>query len=166
MQPRMWIKEIAKKQIRLRDCWDAGRLVPVAILTSHDALVRRIQTEHQNAAVFGTYSQMFADLDSPMTAVFRTMATEEQRNRSVLAWCYRRRFGTEPPIVESGGKFDSKTLHQGLQAGLCRLLRDKVAEKRRSNRFRWKWASDFATRAPRLLRQYLKGKAESGEVLQ
>ena len=145
-------------------CLNLGLLLPVGILSSREALLRIIRGEECHTSVYQTLSQIFQDIDSSMTTIFSKMAAEERRHVVVLTWCYRQRFGSEPPIVPSD-KFDSKTLEQALHDGLCRLLREKVAEKRRENRFTPKWATGLALDFTRWVRRGLQRRSCSGDSL-
>lgn len=131
-----------------------GLLLPVGILSSQEALLRIIRGEECNASVYKTLSQIFQDIDSSVTTIFSKMAAEERRHVVVLMWCYRKRFGAEAPVGQPE-KFDSKTLERALHVGLCRLLKEKVAEKRRKNRFTPQWAAGLAWGITRWVRRGL-----------
>ena len=140
------------------NCLNLGLLLPVGILSSRETLLRIIRGEECNASVYKTLSQIFQDIDSLMTTIFSKMAAEERRHTTVLKWCYRKRFGSEAPVVQPE-KFDSKTLSQALHAGLCRLLREKVAEKRRENRFTAKWVAGLVLGFMRWVRRGLQWRS-------
>lgn len=103
---------------------------------SAPTLRRAIELETRNRDACESLADLFQEYDNCIAAVFCKMAAEEQQYVTVLAGIYHKRFGRMPSIIERG-KFDSRTLEKALNAGLCRVLKEKTAEKRRSRWFKW-----------------------------
>lgn len=96
------------------------------------ALLRAIQIEARNAAVYESLAQLFEGFEDAVTAIFREMAAEERGHGAELERLYRERF---PPVLSPAAEpaevieapdledpealiFDSVTLEQALETGL------------------------------------------------
>ena len=93
-------------------------------------LLRLIRSEACNAVACKALAQVFQDYDDSLAAIFRKMAASERRHAVILGWYYRIRFGPLPSANDTF-KTNHKTLHLVLNAGLRRVLKEKLAEKRR-----------------------------------
>lgn len=96
------------------------------------ALLRAIQIEARNAAIYESLAQLFQGYDDAVWAIFREMAAEELQHGSQLEGRYQERFGPVPPATEPPKEvieapdlqdpeamvFDSMTVVQALEAGL------------------------------------------------
>ena len=95
-------------------------------------LLRAIQIEARNGAIYDSLAQLFQGYDDSVTGLFREMADEERQHGAVLEERYRSRFGPVPsPVAEpkevieapdlddaEALVFDSMTIEQGLTTGL------------------------------------------------
>ncbi len=95
-------------------------------------LLRAIQIEARNAAVYDSLAQLFQGYDDAVTAIFREMAAEERQHGAELEERYRERFGPVPSRAEAPKEvieapdlddpetliFDSMTVEQALETGL------------------------------------------------
>ena len=95
-------------------------------------LLRAIQIEARNAAIYDSLAQLFQGYDNSVEAIFRDMAAEERQHGAMLEERYRDRFGLipatnrEPKEVIEGPDledaeafiFDSMTAEQALETGL------------------------------------------------
>jgi len=95
-------------------------------------LLRAIQIEARNGAVYDSLAQVFQGHEDSVTAIFREMAAEERQHGAELERRYRERFGPVPPpsqepkeVIEAPDLddpealiFDSMTVVQALEAGL------------------------------------------------
>ena len=95
-------------------------------------LLRAIQIEARNGAVYDSLAQLFEGYEDSVTAIFREMATEERQHGAELEKRYRERFGRVPSPAEEPKEvieapdlddpealiFDSMTIEQALEAGL------------------------------------------------
>lgn len=96
------------------------------------ALLRAIQIEARNAAVYESLAQLFEGFEDAVTAIFREMAAEERGHGAELERLYRERF---PPALSPAAEpaevieapdledpealiFDSMTVEEALKAGL------------------------------------------------
>ena len=96
------------------------------------ALLRAIQIEARNAAVYESLAQLFEGVRDAVTAIFREMAAEERWHGAELERLYRERFppplspAAEPSeVIEAPDLedpealiFDSMTVKQALETGL------------------------------------------------
>jgi len=96
--------------------------------------LRLIRSEACYAIACKALAQVFQDDDDSLAAIFRKMAASERRHAAILGWYYRIRFGPLPSATDTF-KTDHKTLHLALNAGLRRLVNEKLAEKRRQRWF-------------------------------
>ncbi len=99
---------------------------------SRATLLRAIQIEARNGAVYDSLAQLFEGYEDSVTAIFREMATEERQHGAELEKRYRDRFGRVPSPAEQPREvieapdlddpealiFDSMTIEQALEAGL------------------------------------------------
>ncbi len=99
---------------------------------SRATLLRAIQIEARNGAVYDSLAQLFEGYEDSVTAIFREMATEERQHGAELEKRYRERFGRVPSLAEQPKEvieapdlddpealiFDSMTIEQALEAGL------------------------------------------------
>ena len=99
---------------------------------SRAVLLRAIQIEARNAAVYESLAQLFQGYDDSVNALFREMAEEERQHGVQLQQRYRERFGPAPTAVEEPKEvieapdlndpeamiFDSMTIEQALETGL------------------------------------------------
>lgn len=99
---------------------------------SRATLLRAIQIEARNGAVYDSLAQLFQGYEDSVTAIFREMATEERQHGAELERRYRERFGPAPPSSEEPKEvieapdlddpealiFDSMTVVQALELGL------------------------------------------------
>ena len=151
------------KRTWICNCLGLGLLVPVGLLASRESLLRLIRSEGGKSALYKTLSQIFQDCNHSVTAIFRKMAAEEYWHVAVLSWCYRKRFSSDPPVVQPE-KFDAKTLEQALQSGICRLVREKLAENRRARRFSPRWATGLASAFTRWVGRGVQWRPGSGDL--
>jgi rubrerythrin len=101
---------------------DAGRVT----------LLRAIQIEARNGAIYDSLAQLFQGYEDSVTSIFREMAAEERQHGAELERRYRERFG---PVQLTSGEpkevieapdlddpealiFDSMTIVQALELGL------------------------------------------------
>ncbi len=105
---------------------------PTSSLGTRETLLRAIQIETRNAAVYESFAKLFHGYDDAVADIFQEMASEEQKHRAELAQRYGERFG--PPqfpekelgeVVEPADLddpealiFSSLTVAQALEAGL------------------------------------------------
>lgn len=99
---------------------------------SRAVLLRAIQIEARNAAVYESLAQLFQGYDDSVNALFREMAEEERQHGAQLQQRYARRFGPMPTAVENPQEvieapdlndpeamiFDSMTIEEALEIGL------------------------------------------------
>jgi rubrerythrin len=99
---------------------------------SRATLLRAIQIEARNGAVYDSLAQLFEGYEDSVTGIFREMATEERQHGAELEKRYRERFGRVPSPAEQPKEvieapdlddpealvFDSMTIEQALEAGL------------------------------------------------
>jgi len=99
---------------------------------SRATLVRAIQIEARNAAVYDSLAQLFEGYEDSVTGIFREMAAEERQHGEELEKRYRERFGRVPSpadepkeVIEAPDLedpealvFDSMTIEQALEVGL------------------------------------------------
>ncbi len=97
-----------------------------------ETLLRAIQIEARNAAVYEAFAQLFQGYDDAVMNIFREMAEEERQHGAELEQRYRERFNDAPPpgpdpkeVIEAPDLedaealiFDSMTIEQALEAGL------------------------------------------------
>jgi len=95
-------------------------------------LLRAIQIEARNGAVYDSLASLFRGYDNSVTDIFLEMAAEERQHGADLEGRYRGRFGAVPsaapeptevieaPDLEDAEAliFDSMTIEQALEAGL------------------------------------------------
>ena len=95
-------------------------------------LLRAIQIEARNAAIYESLAQLFQGYDDTVRSMFREMAAEELQHGSQLEGRYQERFGPVPTVREQPKEvieapdlqdpeamiFDSMTVVQALEAGL------------------------------------------------
>jgi rubrerythrin len=95
-------------------------------------LLRAIQIEARNGAIYDSLAQLFQGYDDSVTGLFREMADEERQHGAVLEERYRGRFGPVPsPVAEPKEVieapdlddaealiFDSMSIEQALTTGL------------------------------------------------
>jgi rubrerythrin len=96
------------------------------------ALLRAIQIEARNAAIYESLAQLFQGYDGSVWAIFREMAAEERQHGAQLERQYQERFGPVPTVAEQPKEvieapdlhdpealiFDSMTVVQALETGL------------------------------------------------
>jgi rubrerythrin len=96
------------------------------------ALLRAIQIEARNAAIYESLAQLFQGYDDSVWAIFREMAAEELQHGAHLEARYQERFGPVPAVTEQPKEvieapdlqdpealiFDSMTVAQALETGL------------------------------------------------
>ena len=96
------------------------------------ALLRAIQIEARNAAIYESLAQLFQGYDDSVWAIFREMAAEERQHGAQLERQYQERFGPVPTLAEQTKDvieapdlhdaealvFDSMTVVQALETGL------------------------------------------------
>lgn len=96
------------------------------------ALLRAIQIEARNAAIYESLAQLFQGYDDSVWAIFREMAAEEREHGALLERQYQERFGPVPTGAEQTTEvieapdlhdpesliFDSMTVVQALETGL------------------------------------------------
>jgi rubrerythrin len=99
---------------------------------SRAVLLRAIQIEARNAAIYESLGQLFQGYDDSVWAIFREMAAEELQHGSQLEGRYHERFGPLPAVTEQTKEvieapdlqdpeamvFDSMTVVQALETGL------------------------------------------------
>ncbi len=102
------------------------------------ALLDTIEKEARNVRVCELLAGLLRDFpqDGSFPGIFQKMAAEERRHVSMLEWLYRWRFGS-PPLVNEPLPVDHRILEQILNAGMHRLLKEKMAEKGRQQVLRW-----------------------------
>jgi rubrerythrin len=97
-----------------------------------ETLLRAIQIEARNAAVYEAFAQLFQGYDDAVMNIFREMAEEERQHGAELDQRYRERFNDAPlagpaprEVIEAPELddaealvFDSMTIEQALEAGL------------------------------------------------
>ena len=95
-------------------------------------LLRAIQIEARNGAIYDSLAQLFQGYDDSVTALFGEMAAEERRHGADLEQRYRERFGPVPSsneepkeVIEAADLddaealiFDSMSIEQALETGL------------------------------------------------
>ena len=95
-------------------------------------LLRAIQIEARNAAIYESLAQLFQGYDDSVEAIFREMAAEELQHGASLEQQYQPRFGPVPALAEQPKEvieapdlddpealiFDSMTVVQALETGL------------------------------------------------
>jgi rubrerythrin len=95
-------------------------------------LLRAIQIEARNGAVYDSLAQLFQGYEDSVTGIFLEMAVEERQHGAELERRYRERFGPVPPTSEEPKEvieapdlddpealiFDSMTIQQALELGL------------------------------------------------
>jgi rubrerythrin len=100
--------------------------------TGRVTLLRAIQIEARNGAVYDSLAQLFQGYEDSVTAIFLEMAAEERQHGAELERRYGERFGPVPPPSEEPKEvieapdlddpealiFDSMTIEQALQVGL------------------------------------------------
>lgn len=100
--------------------------------TARETLLRAIQIEARNGAVYDSLAQLFQGYEDSVTGIFREMADEERQHGAELERRYLERFGPVPPpfgepkeVIEAPDLddaealvFDSMTIEQALQTGL------------------------------------------------
>jgi rubrerythrin len=100
--------------------------------TGHAALLRALQIEARNAAIYESLGQLFQGYDSSVWAIFQEMAAEERQHGAQLERQYKERFGPVPTLAEQPKEvieapdlhdpealiFDSMTVVQALETGL------------------------------------------------
>jgi rubrerythrin len=96
------------------------------------ALLRALQIEVRNAAIYESLAQLFQGYDDSVWAIFREMAAEELQHGAQLEQQYQERFGPVPTLAEQTKEvieapdlddpealiFDSMTVVQALETGL------------------------------------------------
>ena len=96
------------------------------------ALLRAIQIEARNAAIYESLAQLFQGYEDSVWAIFREMASEERQHGAQLEGQYQERFGPVPTLAEQPKEvieapdlhdpealiFDSMTVVQALETGL------------------------------------------------
>ncbi len=99
---------------------------------SRAVLLRAIQIEARNAAVYESLAQLFQSYDDSVSALFREMAEEERQHGAQLQGRYAERFGPVPTATEEPKEvieapdlndpeamiFDSMTIEEALELGL------------------------------------------------
>ncbi len=99
---------------------------------SLEVLLRAIQIEARNAAVYESLAQLFQGYDDSVSALFREMAEEERQHGAQLQQRYGERFGPVPTAIEKPKEvieapdlndpeamiFDSMTIEEALEIGL------------------------------------------------
>ncbi len=95
-------------------------------------LLRAIQIEARNGAIYDSLAQLFQGYDDSVPQLFLEMAAEERQHGAQLEQRYRERFGPVPSTQEEPKEvieaadlddpealiFDSMTIEQALETGL------------------------------------------------
>ncbi len=95
-------------------------------------LLRAIQIEARNAAIYESLAQLFQGCEDSVEAIFCEMAAEERQHGAQLTEQYQERFGPVPTLAEQPKEvieapdlhdpealiFDSMTVVQALETGL------------------------------------------------
>jgi rubrerythrin len=96
------------------------------------AMLRAIQIEARNAAIYESLAQLFQGYDDSVRAIFCEMAAEERQHGSLLERQFQESFGPVPSMTEQPEEvieapdlydpealiFDSMTAVQALETGL------------------------------------------------